>query len=56
MPPAFVKCPAVEVTVPVGRRGTEEEVSPSRSSSDAQPTGRGVGMLVYEMYDLSCGD
>lgn len=56
MPAAFVRCPAVEVSVPVGRRGTEEEVSPSLSSSDPRPTGRGEGMLVLEMSDHGCGD
>lgn len=44
----------MEVTVTVGRRGTEEEASPSLSSSDPRPAGGGVGMLVFEMDDLSC--
>lgn len=42
-------CPAEEVTVSVGRKGTEEEVSPSLNSSDSQPTAR----EVFEMGDLA---
>lgn len=52
----FINCPAVELAVPVDRRGTKEEVSLSLSSYDPRPAVRGVEMLVFEMDNLSCGD
>lgn len=52
----FINCPAVELTVHADSRGTKEEVNLSLSSYDPGPAVRGVGMLVFEMDNLSCAD